>query len=489
MPIDYSKWDKLELSDDDDFECHPNVDKASFIRWKQADIHQKREERRRRIEALRLETSNNEVLLGRIDDMIRQLKEGGVETFLQTIENLREANKKIASETKEKESSENASQDEQLAYPTFDQMMSVLFERIQEEVKHESPEKVGEELIKKLTENRNKLSQRQKEAKQELDKEEREAKKKITMDDMHTGFDKSSVSKISKPEPPKPKSKKTGKKKEQVVEVLNPGAQMKSLDAKKTEPNLDDDDDDDDDEESLTSELAEEFAELKDYDKSFNFITKHPEVVSQEIVDQILAEAFQSQLKGKAKHAKQAVHQAWLLQYCQKLGKDGVTLFFKRITSPNPQAREVFMKDVNDTYDRIRERCQIMAAEKTQKPQPNKQVEQIQIEVTDPNMSLNVRIPDENSTDEVEKKSYQLFKTLPVEFQEALKTKDIIKINKVLGEMTVEEAEKVLQICGEADILSIEPGIIDTTQGEVVPGQELDSEKASEAHNVQKTDL
>jgi len=80
----------------------------------------------------------------------------------------------------------------------------------------------------------------------------------------------------------------------------------------------------------LTSELAKEFAVVKDYNQSFEFITKHPEVVSQEIVDQILAEAFQSQMKGKAKYAKQAVHQAWLLQYCQKLGKDGVTLFFKR---------------------------------------------------------------------------------------------------------------------------------------------------------------
>src|SRR6266542_680380 len=194
MPIDYSKWDKLELSDDDDFECHPNVDKASFIRWKQADIHQKREERRRKIEALKLEISNNETLLGRIDDMIQQLIEGGVETFLQTIEKLRETNKKIASEAKEnKETLENAPQTEgeQLAYPTFDQMMSALFERIQEEVKHESPEKVGEELINKLTQHREKLSKRQKEDKQELEKEERDAKKKITMDDMHTGFDKS----------------------------------------------------------------------------------------------------------------------------------------------------------------------------------------------------------------------------------------------------------------------------------------------------------
>src|SRR5436190_2254857 len=132
MPIDYSKWDKLELSDDDDFECHPNVDKASFIRWKQADINQKREDRRRKIDVLALETSNNEVLLGRINDMIQQLQTGGVETFLQTIEKLRETNKKIASEAKDKEALENVPQKEgeQLAYPTFDQMMGVIFERI-----------------------------------------------------------------------------------------------------------------------------------------------------------------------------------------------------------------------------------------------------------------------------------------------------------------------------------------------------------------------
>ena len=41
MPIDYSKWDKIEISDDSDVEVHPNVDKQSFIRWKQRDIHEK----------------------------------------------------------------------------------------------------------------------------------------------------------------------------------------------------------------------------------------------------------------------------------------------------------------------------------------------------------------------------------------------------------------------------------------------------------------
>ncbi|CAJ0759008.1 20677_t:CDS:1, partial [Entrophospora sp. SA101] len=86
MPIDYSKWDRLELSDDDEIECHPNVDKASLIRWKQADIHAKREERRQKIASLKQQISLNDVLLSRIDDMIVKLKKEGVQPFINTVQ-------------------------------------------------------------------------------------------------------------------------------------------------------------------------------------------------------------------------------------------------------------------------------------------------------------------------------------------------------------------------------------------------------------------
>lgn len=32
MPLNYSKWDALELSDDSDIEEHPNIDKRSMIK-------------------------------------------------------------------------------------------------------------------------------------------------------------------------------------------------------------------------------------------------------------------------------------------------------------------------------------------------------------------------------------------------------------------------------------------------------------------------
>src|SRR5271163_3043715 len=74
MPVDYSKWDSLELSDDSDIEVHPNVDKKSFIRAKQNQIHQQRQQRRHEIETLKYERIINDGLLERINALLDALK-------------------------------------------------------------------------------------------------------------------------------------------------------------------------------------------------------------------------------------------------------------------------------------------------------------------------------------------------------------------------------------------------------------------------------
>lgn len=61
--INYSKWDKIELSDDEDFECHPNVDKKSMVRWKQAQIHKERREREDQRDLLKMEYDTTEKFL------------------------------------------------------------------------------------------------------------------------------------------------------------------------------------------------------------------------------------------------------------------------------------------------------------------------------------------------------------------------------------------------------------------------------------------
>lgn len=50
MPIDYSKWKSIEVSDDED-DTHPNIDTPSLFRWRHqarlermAEMKQKKEE-------------------------------------------------------------------------------------------------------------------------------------------------------------------------------------------------------------------------------------------------------------------------------------------------------------------------------------------------------------------------------------------------------------------------------------------------------------
>ncbi len=76
----------------------------------------------------------------------------------------------------------------------------------------------------------------------------------------------------------------------------------------------------------------EEFSKLPlfAYERSFRFIQDHPDVIVEGASDALLVAAFRAQNGANPKYAKQCVHQSLLLQYCEKLGKDGVRVFFKK---------------------------------------------------------------------------------------------------------------------------------------------------------------
>ncbi|KAI9231113.1 MAG: Cdc37, N-terminal domain-containing protein, partial [Podila humilis] len=82
--INYSKWDDLEISDDSDIECHPNVDKRSMIRWKQEQIHREREARRNKIKELNAEVLGIKQQLARMETLQQKVKEEGVEFIVKT---------------------------------------------------------------------------------------------------------------------------------------------------------------------------------------------------------------------------------------------------------------------------------------------------------------------------------------------------------------------------------------------------------------------
>ncbi|PYI15381.1 Hsp90 co-chaperone Cdc37 [Aspergillus japonicus CBS 114.51] len=459
MVLDYSKWDALELSDDSDIEVHPNVDKRSFIRAKQAQIHQQRVQRRHEIQTFKYERIINDGLLARIDKLLTLLKqnEGSSKSpeefvFQALMEFASDPSEDLPPPPPEGVHTQEKEQ------PKYSQMMGALVDQVKKEIGEVSDDKLFSEYIKGVQGHKDKVQGLQKELHQRLAQLEKEESSKITSDQLHTGFDTSHIAKGGQIQG-QGSSAKT-----QTVELLNPGA---SAGASPQAPAADDEDEDEDSEDMKASDLAKRFAKIDrgDYRALLQFISANPQIVAERETDGLLVEAFNSQMEGKDEYARQCVHQALLLQYCRSLGRDGISLFFKRITTADHQAGTLFRNDVNETYNKIKTRAAQLAKDGSASNDPAG-VEQIQLHAVDPNTKISIAIPAAESQDPIEVEARKVFESFSKEMQNALASESLDEVNKVLGELSVEEAEDVVEKLGQFGMLSLEEGIVDATTEE-----------------------
>ncbi|WWC59077.1 uncharacterized protein I303_101624 [Kwoniella dejecticola CBS 10117] len=502
MPLNYSKWDNLELSDDSDIEEHPNVDKKSMIRWKQRDMHEKREARKLQIAKLKSELELNSVLRPRIESIKKGVSEKGLAHYRSVQRRIKET----PSDEKPNTGSPNQ--------PTYDMMISQLLQDVYREsawiVEGSKIDKDGKVLDKNggaitetsgqpdwssemnLPEAKQKgleialeerldwhvkeLNKRDVVVKAEIEKEEKVQSKKITSEGIHDGWSQSSVTK-SKPSPLDDKPK-IPKKKEttETIEVLNPKAAERELSAASAET-------EDVEEFGPLTPSAKAFANipLGAFEKSFAFIQKDSSVLTEATHDSLLAEAFDAERRGDKGLAQRCVHQSLLVNYCRQLGRDGVGLFFQKMISRNPKSLEMFMQDFNQTYTRIARRTVEMIAEE----EAAGEREQIQLVAEDPSVEIGFNLPDgpppadlrlegEGTEDmDIEQvklflqHKWDIFQAFPESLRNALKTEKLDEVNKVLGKMKVADAEKVVELMQEGGMLSFsERGVRDMTQGQ-----------------------
>jgi cell division cycle protein 37 len=468
MVLDYSKWDALELSDDSDIEVHPNVDKRSFIRAKQNQIHQQRFQRRHEIETLKYERIINDGLLERINALLDALKKhqdsarNPDELVFQAL--IESAGDPAKDEPPKPPEGVYTQQKEPT--PKFSKMIGNLVDQVKKEVDEKKGPNRYQAFINGVKGHLAKVQGLQQELLAKLAALEKEEGSKITSDSIRTGFDSSHVAK------PKEKAKSPPATKEK-VELLNPGGPSRDTPQRQdlgessgAEADIEDGSlgKDDDDSDIQPTALGKQFAKIKigDYRACLQFISEHPEIVAERETDGLLVEAFNAQMEGKDSYARQCVHQGLLLQYCNKLGRDGIGLFFKRITTKDHQAGKVFMDDVNTTYGRIKTR----AAELLKEKQDPAGVEQIQLHAVDPNTKIHIVVPEANSEDPTEVEARKIFDSFPPNLQKALEAASLDKVNEVLGKMSVEEAEEVVQKLGDGGMLSLEEGVVDATTEE-----------------------
>ncbi|KAI0304479.1 Cdc37 N terminal kinase binding-domain-containing protein [Multifurca ochricompacta] len=467
MPLNYSKWDQLELSDDSDIEGHPNVDKKSLIRWKQRDIHEKREARNRRIAELEAEVACNDVLLTRLRAFQPQLAQSGSSRFSSEVDRLRTSPSPEAPPTK-------------ASKPVpYDEMILRLLETIAKEVQEQagSDQKKLEQLLEeRLDSHVKKLSDITEERRKETEVLLKEKAKHITMDDLHDGFESKYVPAGPEPPPVIGKGKEKNTTGTTHIEVLNPGSASSVPPTSEALPT------DIEDELPYMTPSLEAFARLPlwDFEKSWLFIQNHRDVVVHGASDALLVAAFKAQREGNSKYAKQCVHQSLVLQYSEKLGKDGVQLFFRRMVAGGQSAQAIFRNDVEDTHAHIVKRVEITKAEEAEAVASG--AEQIQLVAENPDTVISFNVPDGPppehlvlegpgtegmNVEEVRKvlqMRWDLFCGLPEKLQESLKTGELAAVNKVLGDMPVSEAENAVKALDMGGILSFaEEGIRDET--------------------------
>jgi len=467
MPLNYSKWDALELSDDSDIEGHPNVDHKSLVRWKQRQIHEEREARKSKIAHLKAELETNPVLETRLREIRDGVKDKGSAFFSSTVERL-----------------EKQPSPEKPPAPlqgTYDSLILSLLRKMvadinQNGIKDGDP-KLEAELLKALNTHLDRMPEYQKTTAAELDKEEAEQKKKITSDDIRPGFDSAYI-------PPKPeplplagnRSATQSTSKQTTYEVLNPKGVASSSSTPPAE-----------EEELSVPEMTpsiEGFSKLplRGFSESWEYIKQHRDVVVPGASDSLLIAAFRAQQAGNNKYAKQCTHQSLLLQYGEKLGNDGMSIFFRKMIHADPRAMVVFCKDVDDTYAHICERVRIAEAEAAAAGQ--KTGEQIQLVPENPDAVITFNVPDgpppehitlegpgtENMDIEGVRKALQMqwevFESFDDSLKEALRSQSLENVNKVLGAMEVPDAEQVVKSLEMSGILNFADGDIRDETGQ-----------------------
>lgn len=145
----------------------------------------------------------------------------------------------------------------------------------------------------------------------------------------------------------------------------------------------------------------------------------------------------------------------------------------------DPRAVMVFMKDVDDTYDHIVSRVK---ANKEEEEALRQGSEQIQLVPENPDAEISFDVPDGPppetitlegpGTEDLDPKEvrkalqmrWEVFEGFEEDMKSALKSQKLESVNKVLGAMKVEEAERIVELLQISGILSFsESGIRDET--------------------------
>ncbi|KAJ3323932.1 hsp90 co-chaperone Cdc37 [Boothiomyces sp. JEL0866] len=454
LTLDYSKWDAIELSDDEDFECHPNVDKKSMVRWKQAQVHKQRRERKDQRDLLQMEYNLTEEYLKFIPEEIKPLATLTPTQIFEYLKNLSErVEKKFTDPIRTESLGRMKDWPGNWEPPVWGDVLrshKPWHEEInnigKELVEFIAKEQDGQHIVKFLFDCFQKhiemFKERQIVVKKQIKDFEDEMSKKLTSDNLVTGFDKTFVSKEKTDEssvaPAADKHKPSGKEKIQE-------ATLEEFEA--TDEHI----------RAIHPQLLE-ISKKTDYGDIARIIKQYPVIQTEKNEEILLLRGLALQIIGRTKDAKTAVTVSMIIKYTRSLGPSGVDMFFTKLSGTGTSAQNLFFSDLDKTYQHITARGAVLRKEKLElqkKLEEQQETRKKLIEsFTQPDGSLKIPLG-ENPT-EMEKKQAEWFDNLPHDYKVGLLNEDVDKINAYLSSLPPEEADLQAKLAAKAGFIQLQ---------------------------------
>lgn len=496
MVVDYSKWDKLELSDDSDIEVHPNVDKRSFIRWKQQDIHAKRAQRNHEIATLETQTEMYKIVNERVDQLLKDCNDEQLGDYNYVVEYLKthfDVNSKPTGESIEPNP------------PTHNEMIEDLFTQLKKDLEKAGKDpNSGAELRLLVTQHRAKIDNILTDQLDKLRSLKKERELQISSDNIHTGFDSSFINKskdkplaevpvpvestsTSAPVPtsttktaptasttappaaaaaapatsatPAPATKATDKQSEEVDLNLNP----KTIE--------------------FLNINSKELIKLRD------FLKDNISIITPQQKDALLMTAFESQFENNTFKTKEIISHSLIIQYIIDLVqvkkpkhemeyKILIDSLFDKIflNETNKTGLQAFLTEHESTFNHIKQRCEILSKEN----EMDEDAQEIQLKSLDDNSKLIVNLPDENSQDPEEVERFKIFSKIPEKMRIALKTESLDQVNQVFHGMPIKQAEEILELFDQCGVIGVEAIVENEDEWNQLKG-EFDNQQPEES--------
>ena len=102
MPIDYHKWDHIEVSDDED-DTHPNIDTPSLFKWRHEARVQRMEEMKAKTDMVESEKKKIEAKLKEVKERVKKEEESGGDNLEELKKSLGDIEKQAAHARKKEE--------------------------------------------------------------------------------------------------------------------------------------------------------------------------------------------------------------------------------------------------------------------------------------------------------------------------------------------------------------------------------------------------